>query len=62
MIYLGSSVVLAQLLGEDRHPKDSLHLASIEFLRGVGQSLKLATYDARMLSAAKRLKIPALEM
>lgn len=127
MIYLDSSVVLAQLLAEERHPKedlwdqalvssrlleyevwnqlhaygagvshaeevrdvldriafleltqpvlaralepfptrvrtlDALHLASVEFLRAQGQTVRLASYDARLLSAAKRLKIPAFE-
>ena len=127
MIYLDSSVVLAQLLAEERHPKDdlwnqalvssrlleyevwnrlhtygageshaaevrevldriafleltkpvlaralepfpirvrildALHLASLEFLRAQGQTVRLASYDARMLGAAKRLKIPAFE-
>jgi predicted nucleic acid-binding protein len=127
VIYLDSSVVLAQLLAEERHPKedlwdqalvssrlleyevwnrlhaygagvshaeevrdvldriafleltqpvlaralepfptrvrtlDALHLASVEFLRAQGQTVRLASYDARLLSAAKRLKIPAFE-
>jgi predicted nucleic acid-binding protein len=127
VIYLDSSVVLAQLLAEERHPKedlwdqalvssrllvfevwnrlhaygageshaeevrelldriafleltqpvlaralepfptrvrtlDALHLASVEFLRAQGQTVKLASYDTRLLSAAKRLKITAFE-
>ena len=36
---------------------DALHLASIEFLRGQGQSVELATYDARMADAAQALGI-----
>jgi predicted nucleic acid-binding protein len=124
MIYLDTSVALAQLLGEDRHPPDSLweqslvssrvleyelfvrlharglgrshsdaahklvgrlalleltrpalaraleafprdlrtldalHLASLEFLRNQGTAVSLASYDVRMLDAAKALKIP----
>lgn len=127
LIYLDASVALAQLLGEDHHPKDelwseslvssrlleyevwnrvhafgagathaaevqglldrvaflelsrpvleralaafptrvrtldALHLASIEFLRAQGQEPRLASYDARLLDAAKRLKIPAFQ-
>jgi len=127
VIYLDSSVVLAQLLAEERHPKedlwdqalvssrlleyevwnrlhaygagvshaeevrdvldriafleltqpvlaralepfptrvrtlDALHLASVEFLRAQGQTVRLASYDARLMSAARRLKIPAFE-
>lgn len=38
---------------------DALHLATIEFLRGQGQALELATYDARLLGAARALGIPA---
>jgi hypothetical protein len=41
---------------------DALHLASIEFLRSQRQDVKLATYDARLAAAAKRLRIPLLAM
>jgi predicted nucleic acid-binding protein len=37
---------------------DALHLASIEFLRGLGQKVELATYDDRLLAAARGLGIP----
>jgi hypothetical protein len=37
---------------------DALHLASLEFLRGLGQEVELATYDQRMLDAARREGIP----
>lgn len=37
---------------------DALHLASIEFLRGRGQSVELASYDDRLLAAARALGIP----
>ena len=37
---------------------DALHLASIEFLRSQGQTLELATYDDRLATVARRLKIP----
>ena len=40
---------------------DALHLASIEFLRGQGQRVALATYDARMADAARTLGIPLWE-
>lgn len=36
---------------------DALHLASVEFLRAQGQQLEIATYDARMLTAASALGI-----
>lgn len=41
---------------------DALHLASIEFLRGHGQEVALATYDDRMAQAARRLSIPLFAM
>jgi predicted nucleic acid-binding protein len=37
---------------------DALHLASLEFLRGLGQEVELATYDPRQLDAARRIGIP----
>jgi hypothetical protein len=36
---------------------DSIHLASIDFLRKQGRDVRLAAYDARLLEAAKALKI-----
>lgn len=40
---------------------DALHLASIEFLRGRGQTLELASYDDRLLAAARSLGIAVFE-
>jgi hypothetical protein len=37
---------------------DALHLASADFLRGKGQPLSIASYDDRMLAAARALAIP----
>lgn len=37
---------------------DALHLASIEFIRAQGQQVSLASYDDRMLTAARRIRIP----
>jgi predicted nucleic acid-binding protein len=37
---------------------DALHLATMVFLRQNGQTLELATYDARLRDAARRLGIP----
>ncbi len=39
---------------------DALHLASVEFLRGQGQDVALATYDLQMAEAARQLRIPVL--
>ena len=36
---------------------DALHLASVEFLKSHGQTIHLASYDERLLSAARRLGI-----
>jgi predicted nucleic acid-binding protein len=37
---------------------DALHLATMDFLRHNGQGIELATYDGRLLDAARRLGIP----
>jgi predicted nucleic acid-binding protein len=37
---------------------DALHLASVVYLLEAGQAPKLATYDERMATAARKLKIP----
>jgi hypothetical protein len=37
---------------------DGLHLASIEFLRARRQRVELASYDERLLAAARALHIP----
>ena len=37
---------------------DALHLATMAFLRGHGQAIELASYDARLLAAARTLGIP----
>jgi uncharacterized protein len=37
---------------------DALHLASADFLRGQKQSVELATYDDRMLVAARKMGFP----
>ncbi len=37
---------------------DALHLASAEFLRSRGQDVQLASYDERVIGAARRLSIP----
>ena len=37
---------------------DGLHLATIEFLRGSGEEIELASYDRRLTAAAEALDIP----
>jgi predicted nucleic acid-binding protein len=37
---------------------DALHVASLEFLRERGQMVELASYDERMLAAARAMRIP----
>jgi hypothetical protein len=56
--------LVAEVLGRarERFPVeirtlDALHLASIRFLIDQGQSVALATYDWRMLAAARRMKL-----
>jgi len=74
MIYLDASVALAHLLVEDRAPQalaralepfplplrtlDTMHLSSLLFLRERGVKIELASYDGRMLAAARALQIP----
>ena len=41
---------------------DALHLASVEFLRAHGQTVSLASYDDRLLAAARALKIPLYKL
>jgi len=36
---------------------DALHLAFLEFLRGQGQDVALASYDERLLAAGRRLGV-----
>ena len=40
----------------------ALHLASIEFLRGQNQEIRLVSYDQRMLDAAVKMGIPVLDL
>lgn len=60
-----SPVVLARALQPFPVPVrtlDGLHLATIEFLRGLGEQPALATYDQRMAAAARSLGIPLVEL
>lgn len=41
---------------------DSLHLATIEFLRGRGTDVELASYDTRLIAGAKVLDIKIAEI
>lgn len=41
---------------------DALHLASVEFLRSQGQKVELASYDVRLVTAARALKIPIFNL
>lgn len=41
---------------------DALHLASLEFLRARRLDVRLATYDVRMASVARRLALPLFAM
>ena len=40
---------------------DALHLASIDFLRSRRQAVELLSYDERLLTAARALRIPLCE-
>jgi predicted nucleic acid-binding protein len=41
---------------------DALHLASIEYLRTLGQTITLASYDRRLSAAAASLGIPPADL
>lgn len=41
---------------------DALHLASMEFLRTRRQTLELASYDDRLVAAARALDVPLYEL
>lgn len=41
---------------------DALHLASVQFLRDQRQTVALASYDERLLAAARRLDVPIYEL
>ena len=41
---------------------DALHLATMDFLRGQGQTLELASYDRRLAAAAAALGFPLAEV
>ena len=41
---------------------DALHLASMDFLRKEGQSITLASYDDRLINAARALRVPIYDM
>jgi hypothetical protein len=41
---------------------DSLHLATIEFLRAQGNDVALASFDRRMIAAARALGIPLYQV
>lgn len=40
---------------------DALHLAAIAFLRARGQTVLLASYDERMIAAARALAVPLFD-
>ena len=41
---------------------DALHLASMEFLRGRGRTVTLASYDTHLTAAARRLGVPLFDL
>ncbi len=41
---------------------DALHLASIDFLQKQGQTVTLASYDSRLIDAARSLRIPIYKL
>ncbi len=41
---------------------DALHIASVEFLRGRGETVSLATFERRLLVVAEKLGLPLAEV
>ena len=41
---------------------DALHLATVEFLRTQGEPVPLASYDARLLTAARALGVELVQL
>jgi predicted nucleic acid-binding protein len=41
---------------------DAIHLASIDFLQRQGQAVSLASYDDRMITAARALRFPIYQL
>ena len=41
---------------------DALHLATIDFIRGSGETIELASYDTRLLAAAQELRISLTQL
>jgi hypothetical protein len=41
---------------------DALHLASMDFLRANGQTVELASYDGRLVAAARAMRIAVLSL
>lgn len=41
---------------------DALHVASMDFLRKQGQVVRLASYDGRLVDAARALRIPIYKL
>jgi len=41
---------------------DALHLASMDFLRKQGQRISVASYDGRLVDAARALRIPIYKL
>jgi uncharacterized protein len=41
---------------------DALHLASMEYMRSVGQPVELASYDERLVAAARAMKFTVLAL
>jgi predicted nucleic acid-binding protein len=61
--------LIGEVLGRAREPfpapvrtLDALHLASAHFLQQQGVNVTLASYDARMVAAARAMSLPVYEL
>ena len=60
-----SPTVLARALDPFPAPLrtlDALHIASMVYLRENGQSVQLASYDLRMVAAARAMELPVYDL
>ena len=60
-----STPVLLRAMEPFRNPVrtlEALHLASMDFLRKQGQRISLASYDGRLIDAARALRIPLYKL
>ena len=54
---MNATLILIDSDAELLHARDAIHLAALEFVRAQKQDVQLASYDDRLLAAARLLGI-----